>query len=141
MKLYELAYLILPDSSEEELNAIQEKINTGVQEEKGILSEINKPTKKILAYPIKKTMQAFLGSVNFQLNPENLSNLDKKLRNEEKIIRYLIITKKPKKLITERIRKPIKKFESSTIKADFPRKEKARLETIEQKLEEILKEP
>jgi small subunit ribosomal protein S6 len=139
MKSYELSYLISPDLSEEELNAFQEKINKWVQEEKGILGEINKPQKRILAYPIKKMVQAYLSSINFQLNPGSLLNIEKKLKNEGQIIRYLILFKKPRKVSEKRIRRIIKKLEPPSMKAEAPKKEKAELETIEQKLEEILK--
>lgn len=139
MRLYELNYLISPDLSEEELGAIQEKINTWVQEEKGILGEINKPIKKILAYPIKKSGQAYLGYLKFQIDAEKITNLEKKLKAEEKIIRYLTLAKKLRK-IEKAPRRMAKKFISPIIKAGVPKKEKAELETIEQKLEEILKE-
>jgi ribosomal protein S6 len=139
MKLYELNYLILPDLSEEELNATQNKINDWVREEKGILGEINKPVKKILAYPIKKSGQAYLGYLKFQIDAEKLTNLEKKLKSEGKIIRYLVLAKKSRK--TEKApRRMAKKFISPIIKAEVPKKEKAELEAIEQKLEEILKE-
>jgi len=139
MKIYELNYLISPDLSEEELNAFQEKINKYVQEEKGILGETNKPQKRILAYPIKKMVQAYLSSINFQLNPESLLNIEKKIKNEGQIIRYLILVKKPRKVTEKRIRRIIKKLEQPSMKAETPQKKKADLETIEQKLEEILK--
>lgn len=141
MKIYELNYLISPDLSEGEFNIFQEKILKWIQEEKGILGEINKAVKKILAYPIKKTMQVYLGSINFQLNPEGLSNLEKKLKSEEKIIRYLILAKKPRKVSAGALRRTLRKIEPTSAKPEIPKKEKAELETIEQKLEEILKEP
>jgi ribosomal protein S6 len=140
MKSYELNYLISPDFSEEEIIAFQEKINNWIQEEKGILGEINKPVKKILAYPIKKTVQAYLRSVNFQLNPGVLVNIEKKLKNEEKIIRYLILARKPRKVSMVKVRRTLRRLESPLIKPEMPKKEKAELETIEQKLDEILKE-
>lgn len=139
MKSYELNYLISPDLSEEELNAFQEKINKWVQEEKGILGETNKPQKRILAYPIKKIVQAYLSSINFQLNPESLLNIEKKIKNEGQIIRYLILFKKPRKINEKKMRRIMKKLEPPSIKAEAPKKEKAELKTIEQKLDEILK--
>ena len=141
MKIYELNYLISPDFSGEEITTFQEKINNWIQEEKGILGEINKPVKKILAYPIKKMMQVYLGSINFQVNPEGLLNIEKKLKSDEKIIRYLILAKRPRKISARTLRRTLKKIEPTLTKPEIPKKEKAALETIEQKLEEILKEP
>lgn len=138
MKIYEINYLTSPDFSEEEMIAFQEKINNWIQEEKGILGEIVKPVKKILAYPIKKTVQAYLGSINFQLNANKLISIEKKIKAEGKIIRYLILAKKPLKPLKAR-RRITKKFISPIAKTETPKKEKAELESIEQKLEEILK--
>jgi len=139
MKLYEINYLISPDLSEEEATSLQEKINGWIQEEKGALNKVSKPVKKILAYPIKKRGQAYLGSINFQLDADKLINIEKKIKAEGKIIRYLILAKKPAKPVKIK-RRANKKFISPIIKAETPKKEKAELETIEQKLEEILKE-
>jgi ribosomal protein S6 len=139
MKLYELNFLISPGLSEEEATFIQEKINSLIQEEKGTLNEVSKPVKKNLAYPIKKSGQAYLGFVNFQLDADKIINIERKLKAEGKIIRYLILAKKPAKPL-KITRRKTKKFISPITKAETPKKEKAELETIEQKLEEILKE-
>jgi len=139
MKSYELNYLVSPDLSEEELTDFQEKINNWVKDEKGILGEINKPQKRILAYPIKKMVQAYLNSINFQLNPDGLLNIERKLKDEGQIIRYLILFKKPRKITEKKMRRIMKKLEPPSMKAEVPKKEKAELETIEQKLDEILK--
>jgi ribosomal protein S6 len=139
MKLYEINYLISPDLSEEEATSLQEKINSWIQEEKGALNEASKPVKKTLVYPIKKCGQAYLGSINFQLDADKLINIEKKIKAEGKIIRYLILAKKPAKPVKIQ-RRATKKFISPITKAETPKKEKAELEAIEQKLEEILKE-
>jgi small subunit ribosomal protein S6 len=139
MKLYEINYLISPDLSEEEATSLQEKINSWIQEEKGVLNEVSKPAKKILAYPIKKCGQAYLSFVNFQLEADKLMNIEKKIKAEDKIIRYLILAKKPAKPLKTH-RRATKKFISPISKSETPKKEKAELESIGQKLDEILKE-
>jgi small subunit ribosomal protein S6 len=142
MKLYEINYLILPDLLEEKVNSLQEKIENWIEQEQGILNEVSKPVKKILAYPIKKSGQAYLGFIKFQLNADNLIKIEKNLKSEGEIIRYLILAKKPSKP-AKIPRKRTKKFISPIspiIKSETPKKEKVGLESIEQKLEEILKE-
>lgn len=47
--------------------------------------------------------------------------------------------KKPRKVTEKKMRRLIKKLEPPVMKAEIPKKEKAELETIEQKLDEILK--
>lgn len=129
MRLYELTYLILPELKEEELNSLQEKIISLIQNNGGVLVSSEEPTKKSLFYPIKKKTEALLATLSFQLKPEKLKELEKKLKAEKNILRYLIITKKvPKKVPTAKAkRKPIKR-------------EKVELKDIEKKLKEILGE-
>lgn len=131
MKLYELNYLILTDLSEKELKGCQEKISSLIQEEGGILIDKEKRlVRKTLAYPIKKRGTAFLATLSFQILPERLESLEKKLKSESNILRYQIFTKKlPKKIRVVPIGKP-----KNIIKP------KVELKEIEKKLEEILNE-
>ncbi len=129
MKLYELTYLISPDLSETELKSFQEKIVSLIENKGGVLVSTNEPTKKKLAYPIKKKSEAYLSSLNFQLSPDKLIEIERELKTEENILRFLLITKKITKKTTEvLIKKP-----SKIIKP-----KKVELKEIEQKLEEIL---
>jgi len=133
MKLYELNYLISSNlEDEEKIKIFQEKINSFIQKEQGVLNRIIKPIKKILSYPIKKNNQAYLSTLSFYLNPKNLAHLEKKLKAENNILRYIILTKQPQKITKMKLEK-FKKI----IK---PKPKKVKLEEIEKKLEEILKE-
>jgi small subunit ribosomal protein S6 len=152
MKIYELTCLISPDLSEKDLMACQEKIVTLIEEEGGILIEGKSPIKKILGYPIKKKQTAFLTTLNFQFWPEELEgkdpiqkrleNIEKKLKSESKILRYLILAKKlPKKIAEISIKKP-KEITKLPRKEKIlkPKVEKVELKEIEKKIEEILGE-
>jgi small subunit ribosomal protein S6 len=143
MKPYEIAYLISSELSEEEVRAFQGKITSLVKEEGGILSEARMPLRKKLAYPIEKQNQAYLAFFNFQLNPDALVNLEKKLKAENQILRYLILIKNPLKPVRERVRK----LKTQTQPVDFEenkdyieKEKKVELKEIEEKLEEILRE-
>jgi len=137
MKNYELTYLISEDFSEEEIKTFQEKINNLIQKEGGVLQKTNSSIKKNLGYSVKKKENAYLISLNFCLEPGKLENLEKELKSESQILRYLILTK-PKpftgygrtKVMPETLERPSKK----------PTKPKVELKEIEKKLEEILEE-
>lgn len=132
MKYYELTFLISPELSEENLKSLQEKIHSFIQEEGGILDEVKKPIKKKLGYPIKKKSLAYFSYIVFQILPEKLANLEKKLRSQSEIIRYMICTKKEEKAIL-----PVSAKEK---RPSLKPKPKVELEEIEKKLEEILGE-
>lgn len=159
MKSYELTYLISLDLSEEEMRVFQEKINSSVRAEGGIClppakkssvslnisGEVNKPAKKRLTYPIQKSSQAYLATLNFQLNPENLASLEKKLKAENQILRYIILSKPSTKEILVRGKPPEKIIRTppsarTLISPRLKPKQKVELKEIEKKLEEILGE-
>jgi small subunit ribosomal protein S6 len=130
MKYYELACLISPNLSEQELNSFSEKINSLVQEQGAILDKILPEKKIVLGSPIKKNTSAFFKILTFNLNPEKLNDLGKKLKDNKEILRYSIISRqqvKSEKLVS----KPIK------IQAS---KGKVELKDIDKKLKEILEE-
>ena len=132
MKSYELTYLISPNLSEEELKIFQEKIASLIQNEEGTLQGVKNPVKRRLAYPIKKRGEAYLANLDFYLSPEKLEDLEKKLKAESKILRYLILVKEELKKIE--VPKIISKVKIPKVKKE----KKVELEKIEEKLEEIL---
>jgi len=135
MKTYELTYLISSGLTEEQVRDLQNKISALIKEEGGLPIGEAPTLRKKLAYPIKKEAQAYLANVNFQLLPEKLMNLEKALKTDDQILRYLMLIKRP----TREIKKPRMIIEP---KIEKPKKEKkVELKEIEKKLEEILDEP
>lgn len=128
MKFYELTYLITPKLTESEANQFSQELIDWIKKEGGILFETHNPTKRRLAYPVKKEEEGFLVSTNFYFAPESLDDLTKKMKSEDKVLRSLIFAKKlPKK--TEPPKMP-----------KIKKEEKVALEDIEKKLKEILGE-
>ena len=134
MKYYELTYLISPNLSEEELKTFQRKINSFVQTAGKGLEQSKNPIKKKLEYPIQDEDTAFLVTLNFYSEPEDLENLEKKLKKEPSILRYLILNKK----LPEKIKIPEIKPRAEIKK--IRKERKVKLEKIEEKLDEILGE-
>jgi small subunit ribosomal protein S6 len=143
MKYYELAYLISPDLSEEESKSLFLKVGGFVSEGQGVLGKITGPFKRKLGYLIKNKKEALLASLEFHLNPESLSVLEKKLKAENQILRYLIIAKKVYKITPreERVHlfKKTPKISEKTA-GHKPEHRKVELKEIDQKIEEILGE-
>ena len=147
MRYYELTYLASPDLSEKNLNNLKEKIISLLQERSGVLNEIKNPVKTTLRYPIKKKKTAFLVTLNFCFNADEVSNFEKNLKSVPEILRYLILTgvapikppQTPSFQQKERSweQKRIRRVPSGTEKQKEP---KVELEEIEKKLEEILGE-
>ena len=151
MKLYELIYLSSTDLSKEELNLLQEKIISLIREVGGELlvgeSLANTFVRKKLASPIKNKGEAYFTALSFRFEPEKLENLEKKLKLENQILRYLILVKpKPEKLFEPKPTQILPaRLAFGNSKAGGPRKTlkkkpKVELKEIEKKLDEILDE-
>jgi len=161
MRLYELNCLLSPDllSSKEEGETFQKKIESLIEGEDGIVTDSKNPFKKNLGYPIKNKKEVFLITLNFNLSPEKLGSLEKKLKGESEIFRYLILTKKlPKISPLEGKKIPLYSSSSSSSSSNDrilssevqrdkrmakqpplpPKEKKVELKEIEKKLEEIL---
>jgi len=153
MKKYELTYIVSPEITNEESMALAKEIESFVQSKEGvILNQIN-PVAKTLAYPIKKHASGFMCVLEFQSEPELLTELEDKINKNTKIVRHILAVKKPLKVRKERrTKQPIapslmkeEKIENKELqdldshKASIE-KEKIELKDIEQKLEELLGE-
>lgn len=147
MKHYELTCLVSPQLSEEEIKDFQEKISSFAREQGGILTSFNNKNaiKRKLGYPIKTkgrprliVKEAYLAILSFSLEPAKIVELDKKLKSETQIIRYLLLTKTPPKSKIE-VPKILPKAQEARTKGK-PGEVKVELKEIEKKLEEILKE-
>lgn len=128
MRHYELTYLISTELSEEEIKSFQEKIISLIQGAGGSLSEVLEPARKKMAY---------LATLNFHLDPEKLGSLEKRLKSENQVLRYIILTKPRTKEVLGLSKKvPPSKFPKKIVKPEV----KVELKEIEKKLEEILGE-
>jgi len=126
MKHYELTFLISPELSEEEIRGFQEKIISLIQEVGGTLDEVKTPVRKKMVY---------LATLNFHLSPEKLGSLEKGLKSENQVLRYIILTKK----VPEKVPKKVPEVVIKPKKIVKP-EAKVELKEIEKKLKEILGE-
>ena len=134
MKNYELTYLIPLDLSEQEIEDLSDKVSGFVQQEEGKIEKLTKPSKRRLGYPIREKSEVFLISLDFSLAPERLITLEKNLKSENQILRYIITIKEKASETKERVArkaKPVLRPGTG---------EKVELKEIDKKIEEILNE-
>ena len=141
LKNYEIAYLLSPVISEEEVLKYATKISALIEEQKGIVKHLQEPKKHKLSYAVHKERNAYFGWITFRLQPDTIMGLEKKLKLEAHILRYLIVE--------EEIRLKAPVFRMNTAKSGIqkstaiPRElekpeEKLDFEALDKKLEEIL---
>jgi ribosomal protein S6 len=158
MKTYELSYIVSPEMTSEEAEAIAKEIESEIQGKEGTVSKQSNPVAKTLSYPIKKHASGFFGFSEFQLEPEKVVELQEFLAKNKKIVRHMLTIKEAAELKKERrtrnkiveptifnIEKkaePVAVIEPeeekpAKVKAE---KEKVELKDIEQRLDELLSE-
>lgn len=131
MNNYELTYLLKPEMTKKEISTLSEKINSFIQSQKGVIEKNLPEQTKTLGYPIQNSKNVFLKTVVFSYNPKVLLLLDKYLKEEKSIVRFLIIKIEVKKV---KIRKRyIDKIDALAQKQEIEKK-------IEEKAEKIIKE-
>ena len=137
MKLYRLVFLV---SSKLELKKAKEvtlEIQNLIEKEQGEIKETKEILKTVLAYEIKKENSAYLGSIQFNYLSEKILDLEKILKENSSLLRFLIIAVlKKKKIKAKKTRPLIKKTPAVNIGT---KEEKIKLDEINQKIDQILK--
>ncbi len=128
MKPYEITYLIVPDLTTEEAGEYHEGVKKLIAKIKGTPGSEQTPTKRVLAYSVKKNNEAYLASLDFEAESSAVQELKKLVEKEKKIIRHLIISKKVSK----------RDEEDQPKKRRSLKPEKATLKEIDEKIDEIV---
>ncbi len=141
MQFYEINILISPELTQEEVSSFVAAMENQLQDSGKILSE-TKTERKRLAYPIKDEEEAWFSFFSFfPKENENLKELfdliEKKLKEEKKILRYFIVKRDERKAEARK--------ETRHRKEKEPEKEPARmteveLKEVEEKINELLEE-
>ncbi len=133
MKKYELTYLVPLELDDADLKKIQQEIESLVAENKGeiLISQID-PARRELGDEIGGTKNARMSTIVFNLNPTEISKLEKFVKEEKKILRHILIFKPEIK--------PDKKREEPKLESEKKSSEKVELKEIDKKIEEILNE-
>ncbi|MFH1254903.1 MAG: 30S ribosomal protein S6 [bacterium] len=144
---YELLYLISNKFSEDEVKPIVEKVNSFISGNNGKITLSEDLGKKKLAYPIKSFRYGYYNLAEFDMDGENLINVDRSLRMMNEILRHQIVIKTVKtekqiaqdKKIAEKIAaRSVKEEKEAKEKIKEADKEKVNLKELDEKLDKIL---
>jgi len=100
-RLYEMAYLLPVTLELKEIGNYNENLKKKILEVGGEITAEPMPQKKRLAYPIKKQGQAYFGFMRFKIFPENLKIIDKDLKLDTQLLRYLFTVLTPQQIAEE----------------------------------------
>ncbi len=118
MRHYETAFLITPKLEEEETEKLIQKMADVVAKKKGKMNNIEKWGKKKLAYPINNLDEAFYVFFHYEGEPDIPSELERRFRQTEPVLRYLTLRKETPFMPKRKPRVKKKKKEETPEQAD-----------------------
>lgn len=91
LREYELVYILQPEMDEEGVTGLNDRLSQIVTEQSGSVTSTELWGRRTLAYPIGKFFEGQYVMHRFQMPPEATGELDRLLRLNENVIRYLLI--------------------------------------------------
>jgi small subunit ribosomal protein S6 len=139
MRHYETAFLITPKLDDEETEKLIQKMADVVAKKKGKMIKIDKWGKKKLAYPVEKNDEAFYVFFHYEGETDIPSELERRFRQTEQVLRYLTLRKEIRPAAKKKRRAKKKKAEEigeeKEVKKIFEEKDEAPLDSDELKEE------
>ena len=88
---YELVLIAVPQLDDEGLAALNQRVAGWITAGNGTVTGTNVWCRRSLAYAIRRQTEGIYIQVNLQLTPSASRELERNLRLDEQIIRYLIV--------------------------------------------------
>lgn len=93
MKEYELVSILPPSVEEEQTTSLTESVSNFIQSLNGEMQEVKPWGRRRLAFPIKQYREGNYVEMHFRLDPAKADDLERGLRLNESIIRYMLLRK------------------------------------------------
>lgn len=91
MNKYEAMYIVTPEMEDEAIKGVIEKFSGIITANGGEIEKTDEWGRKKLAYPIDYKTEGYYVLVNFAAAPELPRELERNFRNDESILRYMIV--------------------------------------------------
>jgi small subunit ribosomal protein S6 len=91
MNQYELIYIIQPELDSDATKAVDERVSQAITNNKGEITSSEMWGQRKLAYPIKKYFEGYYILHNVQMPPSAVTEVERIMRLNEDIIRFLVI--------------------------------------------------
>ena len=91
MNKYEAMYIVTPEMEDEAIKGVIEKFSGIITANGGEIEKTDEWGRKKLAYPIDYKTEGSYVLVNFAAAPELPRELERNFRNDESILRYMVV--------------------------------------------------
>lgn len=139
LRPYSLVILVHPQASPKERDEAESLVRSWVEERKGTVQHVSHEPKRRLSYPMSHAHQATYTTMRFAMAPEPFAELEEKLHRQKKVLRTFLRQVSPRAEGKTLKDAPLRPGAAEKVLA-APKKEKASLEKLDQKIEEILGE-
>ncbi|MDR1288832.1 MAG: 30S ribosomal protein S6 [Holosporales bacterium] len=92
MKFYETVFIVKQDASSSHVEAVAQEIISVIKEQGGEVTKTEFCGLRYLAYPIKKNRRGHYVLLNIAIDPSGINELERKLRLNEDIVRFLTVS-------------------------------------------------
>lgn len=108
MRYYEMIFIVHPSVPDDELSVVTDKITSVINKSKGEVIHLDNWGKRRCAHKIKKSQKGNYFLLYFSADPEVLTELDRTLRYNEKVLRYqtVIANKKTIQAVMDKQKDP-----------------------------------
>ncbi len=93
MREYELTIIVDPNTDEEGVTGIVEKVSEQVKGLGGEVASVNVWGRRTLAYPIDRHKEGTYVLFDLKMQPQTIVELERVIKLTEQIIRYMLIAK------------------------------------------------
>ncbi|MEJ2429896.1 MAG: 30S ribosomal protein S6 [Deltaproteobacteria bacterium] len=127
MRRYETLFIVTPDSSDEDLQAVADKIKGVITGMNGKVASYDEQGKKSLAYNIKKQNRGYYVLMDYLGHAEVVAELERNMRLDDRILKYLTVKLAdqvdPATVVAEEP-KPRKQVDETEVAAEEPKPRK-----------------
>ncbi|MBN1195805.1 MAG: 30S ribosomal protein S6 [Candidatus Aminicenantes bacterium] len=90
-RLYEIGFIVNPDATEEEVKKVNDLVVSLVEKNEGKVDKVDEWGRRPLAYPIEEHTEGIYTFVNATMDGGNVAELEKRIKLNEKVMRYIIM--------------------------------------------------
>jgi small subunit ribosomal protein S6 len=91
MRDYELGFILHPDVEQADVTEAVERVSQYVTTIGGEVASVDVWGRRTLAYPIRKQQEGTYVFFQAQISPEAVGELERNLKLDEEILRYLLV--------------------------------------------------
>lgn len=119
-RVYEVMYIAVPETTDEDITKLNDTIKTLIEKDGGTVTEIEGWGRRRLAYPIRKKTEGFYVLLEIEGSGQEIAELERRFRVNDTVLRYMTVrVDEDRKAADKKQAKRDKKKNRNGSKSDF----------------------